>query len=83
MRSLPISRAEMLGSLVLILIAGLDTVWNVLSNSLLYLAGAPADRRRLAADPALIPQAVEEFPANAPAVVVGTISQAAVQALNG
>jgi branched-chain amino acid transport system substrate-binding protein len=28
-------------------------------------------------------QAVEEFPANAPSVVVGTISQAAVQALNG
>jgi branched-chain amino acid transport system substrate-binding protein len=28
-------------------------------------------------------QAIEEFPANAPAVVVGTISQAAVQALNG
>lgn len=28
-------------------------------------------------------QAVEEFPSNAPAVVVGTISQAAVQALNG
>jgi len=28
-------------------------------------------------------QAVEEFPANASAVVVGTISQAAVQALNG
>jgi len=28
-------------------------------------------------------QAVEEFPANAPAVVFGTISQAAVQALNG
>lgn len=28
-------------------------------------------------------QAVEEFPANAPAVVVGTISQAAVQALGG
>jgi cytochrome P450 len=57
----PLSRSEMLGGLVLILIAGLDTVWNVLSNSLLYLAGAPADRRRLAADPGLIPQAVEEF----------------------
>jgi cytochrome P450 len=57
----PLSRPEMLGGLVLILIAGLDTVWNVLSNSLLYLAGAPADRRRLAGDPALIPQAVEEF----------------------
>ncbi len=28
-------------------------------------------------------QAVEEFPASAPSVVVGTISQAAVQALNG
>jgi hypothetical protein len=28
-------------------------------------------------------QAVEEFPASAPAVVVGTISQAAVQALSG
>jgi cytochrome P450 len=57
----PLSRAEMLGGLVLILIAGLDTVWNVLSNTLLYLAGAPADRRRLAGDPALIPAAVEEF----------------------
>jgi hypothetical protein len=28
-------------------------------------------------------QAVEEFPANAPAVVVGTITQAQVQAING
>jgi cytochrome P450 len=52
---------ELLGALTLILVAGLDTVWSVLSNTLRYLATDADARRRLAAEPELIPTAVEEF----------------------
>jgi cytochrome P450 len=41
--------------------AGFETTSDAMSVSLHYLAEHPEDRRRLAADPALIPTAVEEF----------------------
>ena len=41
--------------------AGFETTADAMSVSLYYLAEHPDDRRRLAADPALIPTAVEEF----------------------
>jgi hypothetical protein len=56
-----LSRPELLGALVLILVAGLDTTWAALGSSLIHLANHPEDRRRLVEDPALIPTAVEEF----------------------
>lgn len=56
-----LSRPELLGSLVLILVAGLDTTWAALGSSLIHLAKHPEDRRRLVEDPSLIPTAVEEF----------------------
>jgi hypothetical protein len=56
-----LSRPELLGCLVLILVAGLDTTWAALGSSLIHLAKNPRDRRRLAADPSLIVTAVEEF----------------------
>jgi cytochrome P450 len=56
-----LTEPELLGALTLILVAGLDTVWSVLSNTLRYLATDADARRRLAAEPALIPAAVEEF----------------------
>jgi hypothetical protein len=56
-----LTEAELLGALTLILVAGLDTVWSVLSNTLRYLATDADSRRRLAAEPSLIPTAVEEF----------------------
>lgn len=43
------------------LVAGIDTTWGVLGASLWHLATHGDDRRRLVADPSLIPTAVEEF----------------------
>jgi hypothetical protein len=49
------------GALRLLLIAGIDTTWSAIGASLWHLARTPADRRRLVAEPGLIPTAVEEF----------------------
>jgi cytochrome P450 len=49
------------GTMALLLIAGIDTTWSAIGASLWHLAGAPEDRRRLVADPALLPTAMEEF----------------------
>jgi cytochrome P450 len=57
----PLPDEEMVGALSMLLVAGMDTVWNVLSNSLLYLATHPTDRRRLVEQPELLPSAIEEF----------------------
>ncbi|QKW24910.1 cytochrome P450 [Streptomyces seoulensis] len=52
---------ELIGALVLIITAGIDTTWSALGSSLWHLARHPEDRKRLVADPALVPTAVEEF----------------------
>jgi cytochrome P450 len=57
----PLSDAHVLGSLRLLLIAGIDTTWSAIGASLWHLAKTPADRRRLVAEPALMPIAVEEL----------------------
>ncbi|KJC59256.1 cytochrome P450 [Bradyrhizobium sp. LTSPM299] len=57
----PLSDDHVLGSLRLLLIAGIDTTWSALGSSLWHLAKTPADRERLLAEPALIPTAIEEF----------------------
>ena len=49
------------GTLRLLLIAGIDTTWSSIGASLWHLAKTPADRRRLVAEPQLIPTAIEEF----------------------
>jgi cytochrome P450 len=57
----PLSDVHVLGSLRLLLIAGIDTTWSAIGASLWHLARTPADRQRLVAEPELIPTAVEEF----------------------
>jgi cytochrome P450 len=52
---------HVVGTVVLLLLAGIDTTWSAIGSSLLHLATHAEDRRRLVADPALIPTAVEEF----------------------
>ncbi len=47
--------------MTLLLIAGIDTTWSAIGASLWHLARNPEDRRRLAADPGLLPTAIEEF----------------------
>jgi cytochrome P450 len=57
----PLSDSHVLGSLRLLLIAGIDTTWSAIGSSLWHLAKTPADRQRLVAEPELIPTAVEEL----------------------
>lgn len=57
----PFKETHVLGSLRLILIAGIDTTWSSIGAAIWHLAKTPDDRERLVADPALIPNAVEEF----------------------
>jgi cytochrome P450 len=57
----PLSDAHVLGSLRLLLIAGIDTTWSAIGASLWHLAKTPADRTRLIAEPGLMPSAIEEF----------------------
>lgn len=61
MEGQPLSDAHLQGALRLLLIAGIDTTWSAIGASLWHLAKHPADRRRLAADPSLMPTAIEEF----------------------
>jgi cytochrome P450 len=53
--------SHVVGTMALLLIAGIDTTWSAIGSSLWHLARTPADRQRLAADPGLLPRAVEEF----------------------
>ncbi len=57
----PINDGDLLNCLLLLFMAGLDTVANQLSYSMLHLATHAEDRARIVADPELIPRAVEEI----------------------
>jgi cytochrome P450 len=49
------------GTMVLLMVAGIDTTWSAIGASLWHLAQHAADRKRLASEPALMDTAVEEF----------------------
>jgi cytochrome P450 len=49
------------GTMILLMIAGIDTTWSAIGASLWHLAQHPDDLRRLATEPDLMPSAVEEF----------------------
>ena len=49
------------GTMVLLMVAGIDTTWSAIGASLWHLATHPEDRKRLVEDPSLMPMAVEEF----------------------
>ncbi|GAA3222167.1 cytochrome P450 [Nonomuraea helvata] len=52
---------HVIGTINLLLIAGIDTTWSAIGASLWHLAKTPADRERLVAEPGLLPTAMEEF----------------------
>lgn len=66
-----LTREESLALVVQVLIAGLDTVVNFLGFVMLYLARTPDQRAVLAADPSLIPAAVDELFRRFPIVTIG------------
>jgi cytochrome P450 len=57
----PVPETHVLGTSFLLLLAGIDTTWSSIGSALWHLAQHPEDCRRLAAEPALIPTAVEEL----------------------
>ncbi|NJP91745.1 cytochrome P450 [Nonomuraea sp. FMUSA5-5] len=52
---------HVLGTIILLLIAGIDTTWSAIGASLWHLARTPRDRERLVAEPELLPTAMEEL----------------------
>ena len=64
------------GTMVLLMVAGIDTTWSAIGASLWHLAQNPEDRKRLAAEPELMDTAVEEFlRAYAPVTMARLVSQ--------
>jgi cytochrome P450 len=57
----PMADEHVINTLRLLLIAGIDTTWSAIGSCLWHLATHADDRRRLTAEPQLIPTAVEEF----------------------
>jgi cytochrome P450 len=55
-----LSVAELLGFCSLLLVAGNETTTNLIGNAVLSFTEAPETIERLAADPSLLPQAIEE-----------------------
>jgi cytochrome P450 len=68
--------SHIVGTMALLLIAGIDTTWSAIGASLWHMAKNPEDRRRLAADPGLLPTAIEEFlRAYAPVTMARLVTQ--------
>jgi cytochrome P450 len=57
----PLSNENLIGTLRLLLIAGIDTTWSGIGASIWHLASVEKDRRRLVGEPDLMPTAIEEF----------------------
>ena len=57
----PLASQNLIGSLRLLLIAGIDTTWSGIGSCIWHLATHADDRRRLVREPSLIPTAIEEF----------------------
>jgi cytochrome P450 len=57
----PLSDDHILGTLRLLMVAGIDTTWSTIGSCLWHLATHDDDRRRLVAEPQLLATAVEEL----------------------
>jgi cytochrome P450 len=56
-----LSDRHVFGSIMLLLLAGIDTTWSAIGSSLWHLASHPDDLSRLVREPELMPVAIEEF----------------------
>jgi cytochrome P450 len=57
----PVPERHVIGTCNLILVAGIDTTWSAIGSAIWHLATHPEDRRRLVAEPQLLPTAMEEL----------------------
>ena len=71
-----LSHEHVRGSMVLLLIAGIDTTWSAIGSSIWHLAKHPDDLQRLVDDPDLMMFALEEFlRAYAPVTMARLVAQ--------
>ncbi len=71
-----LSDRHVYGSIMLMLLAGIDTTWSAIGSSLWHLATHPRDLDRLVNEPQLIPTAIEEFlRAYAPVTMARVVKQ--------
>lgn len=56
-----LSDEHVFGSILLLIVAGIDTTWSAIGASILHLSQNPDDLARIVAHPELLPSAVEEF----------------------
>jgi cytochrome P450 len=57
----PLSDRHVQGTIMLLLLAGIDTTWSSIGSALLHLATHPDDLARLVREPGLMPTAIEEL----------------------
>jgi hypothetical protein len=57
----PLTNEHVVGTIVLLLIAGIDTTWSAIGSALWHLAGNSDDLARLVNEPELMPTAIEEL----------------------
>lgn len=57
----PLAPEHIRGTVILLLIAGIDTTWSAIGSSLWHLAQHPEDLERFRTDPEVRPFAIEEF----------------------
>jgi cytochrome P450 len=71
-----LSHEHVRGSMVLLLIAGIDTTWSAIGSSIWHLAQHPADLERIVDDPDVMLFALEEFlRAYAPVTMARLVAQ--------
>ena len=61
LNGVPFEERHVLGTLNLLMVAGIDTTWSAIGAAILHLGRHPDDRRRLVAEPGLMPTAIEEL----------------------
>lgn len=57
----PLSDRHVFGTVMLMMLAGIDTTWSAIGSALWHLATHPHDLRRLVTEPDLMPTAIEEL----------------------
>lgn len=57
----PLTEQHIVGTVILLLVAGIDTTWSAIGSALFHLATHADDRERLVADPSLMATAIEEL----------------------
>jgi cytochrome P450 len=57
----PLSPEHVVGTIILLMVAGIDTTWSSIGSSIWHLAQHPADLQRMVSEPELLPTAIEEL----------------------